>query len=147
MKLTNKQLTIIANRIHQQISASNQDTIRKQKEKLIADATKRTMKHPVFKLVQSINTKYCDWLKIYDRILKEIAWYPETNDISSYSYRYTTSIKSTGDLIEQVSKIVATNIQTNVPSFNKIEEELVMSSVNSKDLEALIKTVTDKFSK
>jgi hypothetical protein len=147
MKLTNKQLSIVAQRIATQIATDKKESNEKQIQKLMDAAEKRVAKHPIFKLVETINDGiYSQWIKIYDRFLYEIAWVKnQYSDPSSYGYHYSRVVSNTNNLVEQVCDIVRKDFSVQTPNIKQIEEELVMASIDAADLEALIKTVTAKF--
>lgn len=153
MKLTNKQLEIVKDMIRDKVKASVEAEQQKKEKEIKAKAIKLCEKHPAFiafcKAKDLLPMKYFYEVAIRDSVFHQIA---KWNDIDSYSSCHT-HIKSKEDFYDAVISRMPdhqNNRYNNNTEFNtrkEIERKLILASVNVKDLEQLIATVSKEFIK
>lgn len=153
MKLTNKQLDIVKDMIREKVKTSVEAEQQKKEKEIKAKAIKLCEKHPAFiafcKAKDLLPIKYFYEVAIKDSVFYQIAKWEDSTCYSSCH----THIKSKEDFYDAVIRRMPDhwdNRYNNNTEFNtkkEIERKLILASVNVKDLEQLIVTVSKEFVK
>ena len=131
-------------------NADTQEKRRAEQEKYIAKSMKEFVKSNLYKTVESylnssIYKSYFEWVNVLDKKISDEIWFK----VPSYGDRSTSKFKTIDDFYYHIEQKFLSKYEYHnpLPSRTDIENKVLLSMLNTKDLNELVKYITESFKK
>ena len=144
MRLTNKQLNLIVDMIYNNIyNEAYKNKIIKEKETFVSTHMKQFKASWLYKdVTAALKHKFIEWVRVLDRDLYVTIGIQNPYSPTSTSCSY---FSSTSDTEEKVKALTLNQFkETNKITKTQIENEVILSMLNAKDINTLIENITSK---
>lgn len=144
MRLTNKQLGLIVDMIYNNIyNEAYKNKIIKEKEAFVSTHMKQFKASWLYKdVTAALKHKFIEWVRVLDRDLYVAIGIPSPYSPTSTSCSYFSSTQETEEKVK--SLILNQFKETNKVTKTQIENEVILSMLNAKDINTLIENITSK---
>ena len=142
MRLTNKQLGLIVDMIYNNIyNETYKNKIIKEREAFITSHMKQFKTSGLYKdITAALKHKFIEWVRVLDRDVYVAIGIPSPYSPTSTSCSY---FSSTQEAEEKVKALISNQFkETNKVTKTQIENEVILSMLNAKDISALIQNVS-----
>jgi len=144
MRLTNKQLGLIVDMIYNNIyNEAYKNKIIKEKEEFVSTHLKQFKASWLYKdVTAALKHKFIEWVRVLDRDLYVAIGIPSPYSPTSTSCSY---FNSTSDTEEKARSLISNQFkETNKITKTQIENEVILSMLNAKDINTLIESISSK---
>ena len=144
MRLTNKQLNLIVDMIYNNIyNEAYKNKIIKEKEAFVSTHMKQFKASWLYKdVTAALKHKFIEWVRVLDRDLYVAIGIQSPYSPTSTSCSYFSSTQETE---EKVKSLTLNQFkETNKITKTQIENEVILSMLNAKDINTLIENITSK---